>query len=83
MSECTVKPTQQFAIIKESRDILKSKLSEFNHQLRLNENILRMLSLKVDKRLVEALVAHARGGAELRPRPVVEAVAAAVADLDE
>lgn len=39
-----------------------TKLVEFNSQLRINENVLRSMTLKVDKRLVDALVEHARGG---------------------
>lgn len=38
-----------------------ARLSEFNRQCRLNENILRNLTLSVDPRLVELLVAHAQG----------------------
>lgn len=40
-----------------------TKLSEFNRACQLNENILRNLTLKVDARLVDALVAHALGKA--------------------
>lgn len=36
-------------------------LSEFNRQCKLNENILRNLTLAVEPRLVDALVSHARG----------------------
>ncbi len=53
------------------------KLEEFNRQVTINETILRSLTLKVDPRLVEALVEHAKGN---RPRPV-EAVT--VADVEE
>lgn len=35
------------------------QLSEFNRELRLNESVLRSLVLKVDPRIVDALVAHA------------------------
>lgn len=38
-----------------------SQLAEFNRQCRLNENILRNLTLSVEPRLVDVLVAHARG----------------------
>jgi small subunit ribosomal protein S6 len=37
------------------------KLSELNGSTRLNEAILRSLVLKIDPRLVDAMVAHARG----------------------
>ncbi len=53
------------------------KLEEFNRQVTINEVIMRSLTLKVDPRLVEALVEHAKGN---RPRPV-EAVT--VADVEE
>ncbi|MCA9123286.1 MAG: 30S ribosomal protein S6 [Planctomycetaceae bacterium] len=38
-----------------------TRLSEFNRACQLNENILRNLTLKVDPRLIDALVAHALG----------------------
>jgi small subunit ribosomal protein S6 len=38
--------------------------TEFNRACQLNENILRQLTLKVDERLVDALVAHATGTAQ-------------------
>ena len=44
------------------------KLSEFNREISINETILRSLTLKVEPRLVEALVAHAKG--EGKPRTV-------------
>jgi small subunit ribosomal protein S6 len=43
-----------------------ARLTEFNRQCRLNENILRNLTLSVDPRLVELLVAHAQG---VKPAP--------------
>jgi small subunit ribosomal protein S6 len=39
------------------------RLKEFNRACQLNENILRHMTLKVDPRLVETLVAHASGQA--------------------
>lgn len=39
-----------------------NKLSEFSRELRINETVVRTLTLKVDPRLVEALVEHAKGG---------------------
>jgi small subunit ribosomal protein S6 len=43
------------------------KLAEFNRELRINETIVRSLTLKVEPRLVEALVEHAKGGQKARP----------------
>jgi small subunit ribosomal protein S6 len=43
------------------------KLAEFNRELRINETIVRSLTLKVEPRLVEALVEHAKGGQKGRP----------------
>ena len=37
------------------------KVGELTHQCRLNESVLRNLILRVDPRLVDALVAHAMG----------------------
>ncbi len=37
------------------------KVTEFNRACRLNDNVLRNLTLRVDPRLVDTLVAHARG----------------------
>ena len=39
------------------------RVAEFNRECRLNEDILRNLTLKVDPRLADTLVAHARGEA--------------------
>jgi small subunit ribosomal protein S6 len=57
-----------------------SKLTEINSKLRIYEPVLRSLTLKVEPRLVEALVAHASGTARVeRPAATSEApVAAAV-----
>ena len=38
------------------------QLAPLNHQLKLNDNILRSLVLKIDPRLVDAMVAHASPG---------------------
>ena len=48
-----------------------TKLAEFSRELRINETVLRTLTLKVEPRLVEALVEHAKGGG--RAKPVEEA----------
>jgi small subunit ribosomal protein S6 len=37
------------------------RLTEFNRACQLNDHVLRNLTLKVEPRLVEALVAHAQG----------------------
>src|SRR6476620_8966214 len=42
------------------------KLSEFNRELRINETIVRSMTLRVEPRLVDALVEHAKGGQRLR-----------------
>ena len=48
-----------------------SKLTEFNRACQLNENILRSLTLKVEPRLVDTLVAVARGEIQQpEPEPV-------------
>ena len=43
------------------------KLADINRALRINEAVLRSLTLKVEPRLVEALVAHASGTAKAKP----------------
>ena len=55
-----------------------SRLVEFNRQCQLNENIVRNLVIKVDPRLVDALVSHARG-----ERPAPAAVAASGAPVPD
>ncbi|HWA98308.1 MAG TPA: 30S ribosomal protein S6 [Pirellulales bacterium] len=57
------------------------ELATLNRETHLNENVLRSLVLKVDSRLIDTLVAHAKAGpAEAtkvrRPEPVVAAVPA-------
>jgi small subunit ribosomal protein S6 len=47
--------------------IESTRLAEFNRACQLNDNILRNLTLKVDPRLVETLVAHASGKAVVVP----------------
>ena len=44
-----------------------SKLVELSRELRINEAIVRSLTLKVEPRLVDALVEHAKGGQKARP----------------
>jgi len=55
------------------------KLPEFERACQLNDDILRQLTLKVDPRLADALVAHARGEAV----PEVEEEAGEEAAADE
>jgi len=43
-----------------------AKLVEFNRELRINETVVRSLTLKVEPRLVDALVEHAKGGQKPR-----------------
>jgi small subunit ribosomal protein S6 len=52
------------------------RLTEFNRQCRLNENILRNLTLAVEPRLVEVLVSHAQGGGRQSAAGAPEAAAA-------
>ena len=47
------------------------RLIEFSREIRINETILRDMTLKVDPRLVEALVEHAKGGGKSRAAEVV------------
>jgi small subunit ribosomal protein S6 len=55
------------------------KLVELNREVQINETILRCLTLRVDPRLVEALVEHAKGGQKAKPpaepAPAVETIA--------
>ena len=38
-----------------------AKLSEFERAIQLNDNVMRSLTLKIDPRLVDPLIAHAKG----------------------
>jgi small subunit ribosomal protein S6 len=51
------------------------KLTEFDRQCHLNENILRNLTLVVEPRLVDVLVAHATGVRPATPAPAPPAPA--------
>jgi small subunit ribosomal protein S6 len=53
-----------------------AKLTQLNRECQLNGNILRHLTIRVDPRLVEALVSHARGERALRRAEEPVAVAA-------
>ena len=39
-----------------------SSVAKLNREMKLNENVLRSLVIKVDPRLVDAMVEHAQGG---------------------
>ena len=55
------------------------KLVELNRELRINEAIVRSLTLKVEPRLVDALVEHAKGGQKARPASEAAPAAAEMA----
>lgn len=57
-----------------------SKLTEFNRELRINESVVRTLTLLVEPRLVDALVEHAKGG---RAKPVEAADAGELPPVEE
>lgn len=57
-----------------------SKLVEFNRELQINETVFRSLTLKVEPRLVEALVDHAMGVQRARPDAVDAPAEEEVAD---
>src|SRR5438105_9820884 len=52
------------------------KLAALSRELRINEAIVRSMTLKVEPRLVEALVEHAKGGQKARPASEAAPVAA-------
>jgi small subunit ribosomal protein S6 len=58
------------------------KLTEFDRQCHLNENILRNLTLVVEPRLVDVLVAHATGVRPATPAPAPP-VPATIKAIDE
>ena len=61
-----------------------TKLTEFNRACRLEDDILRSLTLRVDPRLVDTLVAHAKGERIMpRPEEAVPVVAAAAEEEEE
>ncbi len=59
-----------------------TKLTEFNRACRLEDDIVRSLTLRVDPRLVDTLVAHAKGE-RLMPRPVEEIAAVKPAEEED
>lgn len=56
-----------------------TKLGQFNRECQLNGNVLRHLTLKVDPRLVDVLIAHARGERTQRREEAVAAETTAAA----
>jgi small subunit ribosomal protein S6 len=66
------------------------KLTELNRSCQLNESLIRWLFTRIDPRLVEALVAHAKGKVML-PRPEINleddeepvSIGAGVGDVDD
>jgi len=63
-----------------------TRLSEINRKCQLSENIMRFLLLKVDPRIVDTLVEHARTGqyvSRATPAAPAETEAAPVADIAE
>ena len=60
-----------------------ARLATLRRQCEINENILRFLILKVEPRIVDALVAHAQAAPAPAPAPAPEPVAVAAADLAE
>ena len=53
------------------------KLTDLTREIRISENIVRSMTLKVEPRLVEALVEHAKGGGKAKPAETPEADPAA------
>ncbi|MBS0210524.1 MAG: 30S ribosomal protein S6 [Planctomycetes bacterium] len=59
------------------------KIATLNREIHLDENILRSLVLKIDPRIVETLVSHAKAGpteVQRAPAPVVRRPAPAIAE---
>ena len=50
-----------------------TKLSEFERAIQLNDNVMRSLTLKIDPRLVDPLIAHAKGETLAEAAPEEEA----------
>jgi small subunit ribosomal protein S6 len=57
-----------------------SRLTEFNREVQLNNQVLRHLVIKVDPRLVDTLVAHVRGEAAPAAAPEEKAETTAAAE---
>ena len=59
------------------------RLVEFRRMCQLNEDILRNLTVKIDPRLIETVVEHAKGGRVVTPPQVVAALTVAVDGKDD
>ncbi len=59
------------------------RVTEFSRACQLNDNILRNLTLKIDPRLVETLVAHAKGERTAPKKEVAEQSDEKVDDKDD
>lgn len=59
------------------------EVAAIERKCRLSETILRALILKVDPRIVEALIAHAQGGPALSARAAEEVPVVGAADADD
>ena len=59
------------------------RLVEFRRMCQLNEDILRNLTVKIDPRLIETVVEHAKGGRVVTPPQTVAALAVAVDGIDD
>jgi small subunit ribosomal protein S6 len=60
-----------------------TQLAAVRRQFEINENVLRFLFLKIDPRIVDALVAHAQSAPTLAVAPVEEEVVAVVPGVDD
>ncbi|HUE69937.1 MAG TPA: 30S ribosomal protein S6 [Pirellulaceae bacterium] len=60
-----------------------SKLTEFNRELRINEAVVRTLTLLVEPRLVDALVEHAKTGGRAKPVEAAPAAEPIETEVDE
>ena len=59
------------------------KLTDLTREIRISENIVRSMTLKVEPRLVDALVEHAKGGGKPKVvEPALDPVAAIVPGLE-
>lgn len=60
------------------------QLTKLNHQVKLNENVLRSLVIRIDARLADAMVSHASSGVKSStPAETTEEPAEADSDVDE
>lgn len=59
------------------------RLVEFRRMCQLNEDILRNLTVKIDPRLIETVVEHAKGGRVVTPPQAVAVLTAAVNGIDD